>query len=278
MEKVAIQGIKGSFHEIAAHKYFGGREYDVVACDSFPQLFEIISEGGASCGVVAIENTIAGSILPNYALLKDSGSKIAGEVYLRIEQHLLTLPGQRDDEIREIHSHPMAIEQCMEFLNPYRRRGVKLVDTEDTAMSAKKLATLHQENTAVIASRRAASLYGLEIASEGIETNKRNFTRFLIVSKISPENNIHEADKASLCFVLPHKKGSLSAVLSVFSFYGINLTKIQSLPILGQQWEYLFYVDVTFDDRGRYRQALNAIKPLTFELDILGEYKEGEKQ
>ena len=171
----------------------------------------------------------------------------------------------------------MALQQCMEFLNPFRRKGVKLVDTEDTALSAKNLAAGRFKNIAVIASRRAARLYGLEIAFEGIETNKQNYTRFLIVSKTYGHQK-EETDKASLCFVLPHKKGSLSAVLSVFSFYDINLTKIQSLPIPGRQWEYLFHVDLTFDETTRYHQAVNAIRPLTTQLDILGEYKEGGKQ
>ncbi len=277
MKKIAIQGIEGSFHDIAARKYFDGTRYEVLAYTSFPQLFDALEEDEADCAVVAIENTIAGSILPNYALLKTSGMKITGETYLRIEQHLLIFPGQKTEEITEIHSHPMALQQCMEFLNPFRRKGVKLVDTEDTALSAKNLAAGRFKNIAVIASRRAARLYGLEIAFEGIETNKQNYTRFLIVSKTDGHQK-EETDKASLCFVLPHKKGSLSAVLSVFSFYDINLTKIQSLPIPGRQWEYLFHVDLTFDETTRYHQAVNAIRPLTTQLDILGEYKEGGKQ
>ena len=278
--KIAMQGVRGAFHEIAIRKYFNGEHYEVVPCASFNELFDALRFDKADYGMVAIENSIVGSILPNYTLLRESGLRILGEVYLRIEQHLLALPGQKLADIKKVYSHPMAIQQCREFLTPMRRNGVQLVDSEDTALSAQWISEGNMQGVAAIASRLAAKLYRLDILAEGIETNKMNYTRFIIVS--DDENyknhlNGKKADKASLCFVLPHQQGRLSEVLSVLSFYKINLSKIQSLPIVGQEWEYLFYVDVDFNDFDRYRQSLDAIRPLLSELTIFGEYKTGDK-
>ena len=278
--KIAMQGVRGAFHEIAIRKYFNGDNYEVVPCDSFNELFDVLRFEKADYGMVAIENSIVGSILPNYTLLRESGLRILGEVYLRIEQHLLALPGQTIGDIRKVYSHPMAIQQCREFLTPMRRNGVQLVDSEDTALSAKWIGEGNMSGVAAIASRLAAKLYGLEILAEGIETNKMNFTRFLIVSheeNYQNHRNGKQIDKASLCFVLPHQQGRLSEVLSVLSFYKINLSKIQSLPIVGQEWEYLFYVDVDFSNYEKYRQSLDAIRPLLGELIIFGEYEKGGK-
>ncbi len=278
--KIAMQGVRGAFHEIAIRKYFNGDNYEVVPCNSFNELFDALRFDRADYGMVAIENSIAGSILPNYTLLRESGLRILGEVYLRIEQHLVALPGQTLTDIKKVYSHPMALQQCREFLTPLRRKGVQLVDSEDTALSAQWISEGKMKGVAAIASRLAAKLYHLDILAESIETNKMNYTRFIVVSD---DTNYHhdldgqKPDKASLCFVLPHQQGRLSEVLSVLSFYKINLSKIQSLPIVGQEWEYLFYVDVDFNDFQKYRQSLDAIRPLLSELTVFGEYKKGEK-
>jgi prephenate dehydratase len=278
--RVAIQGISGSFHEIAARKYFKDEELDIVECVSFNDLFDSLDFDKADVGVVAIENTVAGSIIPNYALLKNSRLKVMGEVYLRIEQHLLCLPEDELGDIKEILSHPMAIQQCHEFLNPLRRNNVRLIDSEDTALSAKRIGENKLRGTAAIASDLAAELYGLKILARSIETNKSNFTRFLVVSN---EKSYHEhtlsktLNKASIDFKLPNENGSLSRVLSVLAFYKINLSKIQSLPIVGKEWEYMFYADLVYSDYKTYRLALDAIRPLTIDLDVLGEYEKGKR-
>lgn len=275
---VAIQGVSGAFHEIASRQYFKGQQLEMIQCLSFNDLFDALLFGKADYGVLAIENTVVGSIIPNYALLRDSKLKVLGEVFLRIEQHLIVFKGEKLENIKEIYSHKMAIEQCLNFLNPLRRSGVRILDAEDTALSAKRIADGKLKGVAAIASDLAAKIYGLEIIKRGIETNKKNFTRFLVIS--NEENyeahlkNIQK-NKASLYFRLPHEEGSLSQVLSVLAFYKINLSKIQSLPVVGKEWEYLFYIDLTFSEYEKYKQALTAILPLTKELSILGEYQKG---
>jgi len=276
--KIAMQGVSGAFHEIAIREYFKGYQYQVVECSTFNELFDTLQDGRSNYAMMAIDNSLVGSILPNYTLLRESGLKILGEVYLRVEQHLLAMPGQPLEAIKKIHSHPMAIQQCREFLTPLRRKGVLIVDAEDTALSAKRISEEGMKKHAAIASRLAAKLYHLDVLAEGIETNKKNFTRFLIIS--SKENYQHhkigkQINKSSLYFLLPHEHGKLSEVLSVLSFYNINLTKIQSLPIVGRDWEYLFYVDLVFDDYNKYRQSLDAIRPLLGEMKIIGEYQKG---
>lgn len=276
MKRVAIQGISGSFHHMAAMGYFGDEVFKTIECTSFNSLFDKLKYGEADYAIVAIENSVAGSIIPNYALIKNSGLKILGEVFLRIEQHLVGLQGQSIENINEVHSHPMAIEQCSTFLNPLRRKGVKIVVSEDTALSAKRIGNDSLKNTAAIASKTAAEIYGLQILSPSIENNKKNFTRFLIISNETNYNhyfNEQIVNKTSICFKLPHEQGSLSQALSVLAYYKMNLSKIQSLPIVGEEWHYLFYVDLVYSDYNRYRLALEAIKPLTDELQILGEYQ-----
>lgn len=276
MKRVAIQGISGSFHHMAAMGYFGDEVFKTIECTSFNSLFDKLKYGEADFAIVAIENSVAGSIIPNYALIKNSGLKILGEVFLRIEQHLVGLHGQSIENINEVHSHPMAIEQCSTFLNPLRRKGVKIVVSEDTALSAKRIGNDSLKNTAAIASKTAAEIYGLQILSHSIENNKKNFTRFLIISNETNYNrhfNEQIVNKTSICFKLPHEQGSLSQALSVLAYYKMNLSKIQSLPIVGEEWHYLFYVDLVYSDYNRYRLALEAIKPLTDELQILGEYQ-----
>lgn len=278
--KIAMQGGRGAFHEIAIHKYFSGYDYNVIPCISFNELFETLKEGKANYGMVAIENSIVGSILPNYTLLRESGLKILGEIYLRIEQHLVALPGQKLENIKKVYSHPMAIQQCREFLTPMRHKGVQLIDSEDTALSAKWISEEQKKKSAAISSRLAAQLYNMEILAEGIETNKKNYTRFLVISEeknYTNHINGKKLNKSSIYFILPHEQGRLSEVLSVLSFYKINLSKIQSLPLVGREWEYLFYVDLNFDDYKKYQQSLNAIRPLLSELNILGEYVRGNK-
>lgn len=280
MMKIAMQGAKGAFHEIAIEKYFEGHKYESVPCNTFNELFDVLQFQRAQYGMVAIENSIAGSILPNYTLLKESGLKILGEIYLRIEQHLLALPGRKVQDIRKVYSQPMAIQQCKEFLDPLRHKGVQLVDAEDTALSAQWISNNKKTKAAAIASRLAARLYNLDIIAESIETNKKNFTRFLIISSrrnYQKNRNGKMINKSSVYFILPHEQGRLSQVLSVLSFYKIDLTKIQSLPIVGREWEYLFYVDLNFDDYDTYKRAISAIRPLISELKILGEYQKGEK-
>ena len=278
--RIAIQGVLGSFHEIATQKYFNSGDIEIVQCHTFNDLFDSILFDQADIGVVAIENTVAGSIIPNYALLKNSGLKVMGEVYLRIEQNLLALPSQNIEDIKEIHSHPMAIQQCHDFLNPLRRNDVKLIDSEDTALSAKRISENKLKGIAAIASELAAEKYGLKILAKGIETNKRNYTRFLVVSN-EADYKTHTQDKninkATISFNLPNEQGSLSKVLSVLAFYNINLSKIQSLPVVGKEWEYMFYADLLFDGYKKYTLSLDAIRPLTTDLSNLGEYENAER-
>ncbi len=278
IKKVAIQGVSGAFHEIASRQYFKNEELEIVQCLTFNDLFDALLFGQAEYGVIAIENSLVGSIIPNYALLRESKLKILGEVFLRIEQNLMVLKGQKIETIKEIYSHPMALEQCLEFLNPLRRIGVRILDAEDTALSAKRIADEKLQGVAAIASDLAAEMYGLEIINKSIETNKKNFTRFLVISN-DANYLLHKeglkVNKSSLCFRLPDEEGVLSQVLSVLAFYKINLSKIQSLPVVGVEWEYLFYVDLVFKNHKKYKQALSAITPLTRELTILGEYQKG---
>ena len=275
---MAIQGVRGSFHEIAAVEYFAGKEINTVPCDTFDDLFRLVKGGKAGYGTVAFENSVAGSILPNYELLRRSHLTVTGEIYLRIIQNLIAMPGQQLKDIREIHSHPMAIQQCSLFLEKMRRDGVKVVETVDTALSAKIISEKKHNGMGAIASSAAAEMYNLSIIRKEIEDDRQNFTRFLIISGSSNgRTGINEstADKAMVCFSLPHKVGSLSQVLSVLAFYQISLTKIQSLPIVGKPWEYLFHIDLVFNDYQRYRMALDAIRPLTEGLEIVGEFRQG---
>lgn len=275
MEQIAIQGIAGCYHETAARSYFNDRQIGILPCLSFDELFARMAANPSLLGIAAIENTIAGSLLPNHELLQQSHARIIGEQKLRISHVLAALPGQALGDIGEVHSHPIALMQCGDFLKAHP--AMKIVERDDTAGSAREIAEGRLAGTAAICGADAAELYGLEILSRGIETNKHNFTRFLLLADESraaafadPENT----NKASLLFTLSHTQGSLSKVLTVLSFYDINLTKIQSLPIIGREWEYRFYVDVTFGDPVRFRQAVDAARPLTSDFRILGEYAE----
>jgi len=274
--KVAIQGIPGANHEIAARAWFTNKDVEPVACHTFQEVFDAMHKDPDTLGIMAIENTLVGSLLPNYTMLRESGYFIHGEHKLRIKHHLMALPGQTINDLREVHSHPMALAQCEAFFKDYPH--IKLIESEDTAYSAKVIEDGQLEGIGAIASSLAAELYHLDIIESGIETNKHNYTRFLIIGQ---EDHIEKAElikqkrinKSSLVFSLPHEEGSLSKVLTILAFYNINLTKIQSLPVVGVEWEYLFYIDVNYNDYDRYLQSLDAIRPLCKKLRILGEYE-----
>ncbi|WP_287680007.1 prephenate dehydratase [Bacteroides sp.] len=277
MRKIAIQGVKGSYHDIAAHKYFKDEEIELICCNTFEEVFAQMKKDSDVIGVIAIENTIAGSLLHNYELLRESGATIIGEHKLRISHSIMCLPEDNWEDLTEVNSHPVALAQCRDFLHNHSE--LKVVETEDTAGSAENIRKNNLRGHAAICSKYAAGLYDMKILEEGIETNKHNFTRFLVISNPWLADELKDrskVNKANIVFSLPHSEGSLSQVLSIFSFYKINLTKIQSLPIIGREWEYMFYVDVMFNDYLRYKQSIDAVTPLTKALKILGEYAEGE--
>ncbi len=275
MKRIAIQGVPGSFHDIAAHQYFKDEQMQLICCSTFEEVFENIKRDPTVIGVLAIENTIAGSLLHNYDLLRASDTTIVGEHKLHICHSICCLPEDDWSTIQEVHSHPVALMQCRGFLANHPT--LKAVESEDTAGSAEYISRHKCRGWAAICHADAAKMYGLKVLEDHIEDNKHNFTRFLVVSdprKAAYLRPLDRSRKASLVFSLPHAEGSLSKVLTILSFYDINLTKIQSLPIIGHEWEYLFYVDVTFDDVVRYRQSIDAIMPLTKDIKIIGEYRE----
>jgi prephenate dehydratase len=276
MKRITIQGVDGCYHDVAAREYFAGENVETIPCESFPKMFETLASDAELLGVLAIENTIAGSLLANHELLRNSNMIVVGEYKMRISHVLAALPGQTIDELTEVNSHPMALMQCEQYLN--KHANLKPVEKWDTAGSAYEIAKYKLMKHAAVCSEYAASINGLNILEKGIETNKRNFTRFLIIadplmaSELKPKDE--QLNKSSIVFTLPHKKGALSKVLTILSFYDINLSKIQSLPILGREWEYRFYVDLTFESYVRYRQSIDAVRPLLSDLKILGEYCE----
>lgn len=270
--KIAIQGVKGCFHEQAARLFYEGQgcsSPEIVECAEFDDLYKSLSRGQAQAAVMAIENTVSGGLLPNFELLRKYDRKIKGEVFLRIQQNLMALPGQKIEDIKEVRTHYMAINQTREFFKDYP--WIRLVESEDTAKSAADVAQNNLLGVGAVASELAADLYNLEVLAHSIETYKQNFTRFLILDD-GLEVDKAQVNKASWCFTLNHKPGSLAHVLTILSFYDMNLTRIQSLPIPGQEWQYFFYVDIKFEDYLRYEQALSAVRPLMEDLNILGEY------
>ena len=272
MKRIARQGIKGCFHEQAARLFYEDNGHivpEIVECATFEGLYRSMDSGAADAAVMAIENTVSGGLLPNFELLRKYDRKIKGEVFLRIQQNLMALPGQRIEDIKEVRTHYMAINQTREFFKDYP--WIRLVESEDTAKSAADVAEQGLVGVGAVASELAAELYGLEVLAGSIETYKQNFTRFLVLDDAF-EVDRQRINKASMCFTLPHTPGSLAHVLTILSFYGMNLTRIQSLPIPGQEWQYFFYVDIKFEDYLRYEQALAAVRPLMEDLDILGEY------
>ena len=268
-KKVAIQGIAGSYHDIAARNYHEGEEIEIIPCNTFRDVITTIKKDPSVLGMMAIENTIAGSLLQNHELIRESGLSVTGEYKLRISHSLVALPGTSIHDITEVNSHPIALMQCTDYLDTLP--NAKVVEKEDTAMSARWISENQLKGHAAICGKLAAQIYKMEVLAEGIETNKRNFTRFLaIADRWTADEMLRGTDKNK-------SSGSLSKVLSVLSFYDMNLSKIQSLPIIGREWEYLFYIDLTFTDFTRYKQALDAIRPLTKDLKILGEYAEGRQ-
>ena len=270
--KVSIQGYEGSFHQEAARQFFG-KNVEVIPCATFRDVIKIASgKKESDGGVMAIENSIAGSILANYNLLQKSSLKIIGEVYLHIKQNLLVNHGVKLDDIKEVHSHTMAIQQCHDFLDKYKW---KLVETDDTALSAKHIHQHKSKHIAAIASKLAADLFNLNIIAPNIHTLKNNYTRFLILQREDEAMNVENADKASVNFHTDHSRGSLAKVLTRIAEGGINLSKLQSFPIPGSDFKYSFHADMEFDSPEQFNKVIEEIKPLTAEIKIYGVYKRG---
>ena len=267
--RIAIQGIKGSFHHQVAQEYFD-KNIEVDECLSFEELVDSLLQNKSSQAVMAIENSIAGAIIPNYALIDKNKLEIIGEYYLDIHQNLMALKGQKINDILEVHSHPMALLQCMEFLKKYP--NIKLVEDKDTAETARRIHQKQLTGIAAIASKTASQLYDLEILAPEIQTINNNMTRFVIVSKNKIKNDKSNVNKASLKFELDHKRGSLAAILNVMSDCKLNLTKIQSLPKIETPWKYSFFVDVTFDDYNDFSKAKSIIEIMAEYFKVLGEY------
>lgn len=266
--KIAIQGIKGSYHHEVALQLFGA-DINLDECLSFDALVASVTSGQSQAGVMALENSIAGSIIPNYALIDKHQLHIVAEAYIRIEHQLMALPGTRVEDIAEVASHPMALLQCKDFFAT--QPHIKLIEDDDTAEVAQRIAQKHISGLGAIASRTAAELYGLDIVAPNIHSIENNATRFVVV-KTTPETS-ENADKASLKFILDHKRGSLAAVLNVLSDCKLNLTKIQSMPVVETPWKYSFFVDVTFDEVAFYTKAVQLLEIMTESLKVLGTYK-----
>lgn len=271
--KVSIQGYEGSFHQVAARQFFG-KNVEVIPCATFREVIKIATNKKESNGgVMAIENSIAGSILPNYNLLQKGTLKIVGEIYLPIKQQLLVNPGVQLEDIREVHSHYMAIQQCLEYLDKY---NWKLVETEDTALSAKHVHQHRSKHIAAIASKLAADLFDLEVIAPNIHTMKSNYTRFLVLQPEEVAQPVADADKASVSFITDHSRGSLARVLTSIAEGGINLSKLQSFPIPGSDWKYSFHADMEFETMNQFDDVIKDIKPITEEVKVYGVYKKGK--
>ncbi|WP_272151666.1 prephenate dehydratase [Tenacibaculum aiptasiae] len=273
-KKIAIQGAEGSNHHKVARDFYGD-DVNLQECLSFDTLVNSLLDKTSDKGIMAIENTIAGSIIPNYALIDANNLHISGEEYLNIHHHLMALPGQQIEDIKEVSSHPMALLQCKEFFKKHPH--IKLVEDVDTAEVAKRISKNKLEGVAAIAPKLAADIFGLEVIEDEIQTMKENSTRFVIIQTEKPNNGIDQINKASLKFQLDHKRGSLAAILNVLSDCKMNLTKIQSLPVIEAPWKYSFFVDVTFDHYKDYEKAVAIIKIMASEFKVLGAYKNGRK-
>ena len=268
----AIQGYEGTFHQVAAQQFFG-KTVQVLPCATFRDVVKVASNKKESDGgVMAIENSIAGSILANYNLLQKSSLKIIGEIYLQIKQNLLVNPGVKLEEIREVHSHTMALQQCYDFLDKHKW---KLVETEDTALSAKHVHQHKSKHIAAIASKLAAELFHLDILAPGIQTLKNNYTRFLVLQRQDVAQPVMNANKASVNFHTDHSRGSLAKVLTKIAEGGINLSKLQSFPIPGSDFKYSFHADMEFDSIDQFETVIDQIKPITQEVRIYGVYRRG---
>ena len=270
--KIAIQGETGSFHEVAARQYFNFDEIEIVPCSTFDLELNILRGGEADFAVMAIENARSGSILYNYTLLRESGLKILGEHNLRIKQNLMALPNQKITDIKEIRTHPVAIAQCMTFLNQFP--GITLIESDDTAGSARQISETRAKGVGAIAPSHAAEIYGLEIIAPGIETYKQNYTRFLVVGDEEKGNT--RGNKVSICFSTGHKPGSLAKVLVKLAELDINLSKIQSVPRLNGEWEYMFYLDLELNKNTKSEIIQRVLDKYTSNLEILGVYFKGD--
>ena len=268
--KIAIQGIKGSFHHQVVKEYFS-ENVDIDECLSFEELIDSLIAGKSDQAVMAIENSIAGPIIPNYALIDKNNLHIIGEHYLNIQQNLMALKGQKIEDIKEVHSHPMALLQCMDFLKQYP--NIKLVEDKDTAETARRIQEKQLTGIAAIASETAAEMYDLDIIASSIQTIKNNMTRFVIIKKQNSFLPESEINRASVKFELDHKRGSLAAVLNVMSDCKLNLTKIQSLPKIETPWKYSFFVDVTFEKYEDFAKAKALLNIMAEYFKVLGEYK-----
>lgn len=268
--KVAIQGIKGSFHHIVAEQYFG-KNIELVECLSFSEMPLKLQESEADVLIMAIENSIAGAILPNYALIDRYNLAICGEHYLPIHHNLVAVKGQRIEDIQEVYSHPMALLQCHQFFKKYPH--IKLIEDKDTALAAKRIADNNVMGTAAISSEKAATIYHLDILAPNIQTIENNFTRFFVLTNTDSKTSV-SANKASVKFQVGHEAGSLANVLTIFAKYQLNLSKIQSMPVIDTPWKYAFFADFTFDSYANYYDAMTQIKLKVEHLQVLGEYQE----
>jgi len=274
VKRIVIQGYEGAFHQIATNLYYDGAEIEVVPANTFDELVKMVEEEKEiDAALMAIENSVAGSLMYNYDLLRQSNLQITGEVYLRIKQNLMVLPNTKIEDLKEVHSHYMAIAQCRTFFRQYPH--IKLIETSDTALSAKEIRENNWENVGAIASTLAAELYDLEIIGDSIETNKQNYTRFWVLERATTAES-SKVEKVSLCFATDHEVGSLYRVLSVLSAYNVNLTSIQSTPIVGKPWEYRIFIDFVTAGKLSYQQAIEAIRPLTYDLKVMGQYQIGK--
>ncbi len=271
---VSIQGVRGAFHQEAAERYFGSK-IEINECITFRELIESVEKGKASYGIMAIENSLVGSILPNYALIRESSLQITGEIYIDIVQNLIAHHGESIETISEVRSHPMALAQCTDFF--LKHPSIKLVECEDTALSAKQIAELKLKGIATVASKNAAQEYGLDVIAPSIESNKENYTRFLILEKGVTQLPVN-ANKASITFTAKHRPGSLLEILKPFAESRINMTMLQSLPIVGSKWEYVFHADLVFDSLLKFQMVLEVAKEHTSSLKILGLYRSHELQ
>ena len=274
-KRIVIQGYAGAFHQIAAQLYFENEIIEITPTDSFEELVRITENPDrADIALMAIENSVAGNIAYNYDLVRQSKLKITGEIYLRIRQNLMTLPGVAIEQLTEVHSHYMALAQSREFLRHYPH--LKLIETSDTALSAKAIRENDWQHVGAIASTLAAELYNLEIIAPSIETDKENYTRFWVLERENAPTKTESAEKVSICFSTDHEVGSLYRILSILSAYHINLTSIHSRPILGKPWEYRIFVDFVAAGKLSYEQAIEAIRPLTYDLTVMGMYEVGK--
>jgi prephenate dehydratase len=271
--KISIQGFEGSFHQMAAQSFFK-EDIEIIPCATFKEVVELAANTQLSNGgVMAIENSIAGSILPNYKLLQKTNLQISGEVYLQINQHLMVNPGVSINDIKEVHSHPMALQQCQNFLNDHQW---KQIETEDTALSAKHIRRHNSKHVAAIAGSLAADLFQLKILAPAIQDEKNNYTRFLVLEPLNGVYHLDNANKASIQFQVKHQKGSLAKILTEIAKYDINLSKLQSVPIPGSNWKYNFYADLEFEELKKFETALQKINKLAETVKVFGIYKKGK--